>query len=67
MRKTRWVSLLVLLLLLLLHQNYWMWGSDGIVLGLPVNLLYHLGLCLLMPLVMLLILRGTADELSDRD
>ncbi len=57
----------MVLLLLLLHQNYWMWGADRIVLGLPVNLLYHLGLCLLMPLVMLLVLRNAADELSDRD
>jgi len=66
MRNTRWV-LLVVLLLLLLHQNYWMWGADGIVLGLPVNLLYHLGLCLLMPLVMLLVLRSPANGSLDRD
>lgn len=24
-----------------LHLNYWLWDSDQVVLGLPVNLLYH--------------------------
>jgi len=47
---SRWLPL-VILLLTLLHHNSWMWGSDRIVFGFPVNLVYHGLLCLLMPAV----------------
>lgn len=43
--------------LLALHQNYWMWDDTRVLLGLPVNLLFHTALCLLMPLLMYRVLR----------
>jgi hypothetical protein len=43
--------------LLALHQNYWMWADTRLVFGLPVNLLFHLVLCLVMPALMGVILR----------
>lgn len=43
--------------LLILHQNYWMWDDASLIAGLPVNLAYHVLLCLLMPVLMLCVIR----------
>jgi hypothetical protein len=32
----------------LLHLNYWLWGADRLVFGLPINLLYHVLLTILL-------------------
>ena len=47
----------VLLILLILFFNFWMWDTDTLILGLPINLLYHIGLCVLTSLSMLVIVR----------
>ena len=57
MRRPRWV-VWVLVLLLALHLNYWMWADSSLVAGLPVNLLYHVVLCLGVPVVMLFVVRS---------
>ena len=31
-----------------LHINYWLWDAQGLVLGLPVNLFYHVVLTLVL-------------------
>ncbi len=55
MRPSR--ALILLAGLLALHQNYWMWDDTRVLLGLPVNLLFHAALCLLMPVLMYRVLR----------
>ena len=60
-RYPRWV-LLLLLILLVLHQNYWMWRDTSLVAGLPVNLLYHVALCLIVPVVMLVVVKRAWPE-----
>lgn len=40
-----------------LYLNYWLWGDDGIVLGLPVNLLYHLLLTVALSAFMVVLVR----------
>ena len=50
----RWVILLIPILVLL-FQNFWLWDSDRLILGLPVNLLYHAGFCVLIAAVMLVV------------
>ena len=42
---TRW-PLLLALLACVLFQNFWMWADDRLIGGLPVNLAYHLALCI---------------------
>ncbi len=54
--------MLLLLLLLLLHFNYWMWEDGSLVGGLPVNVLYHLTLCLLVPVVMFIVVKRAWPE-----
>ena len=41
-----------LLVLYLLHQDLWWWDDAGLVLGLPVGLLYHILYCLAAALLM---------------
>ena len=40
----RW-PLLALLGLAAAFENFWMWSDSRLVLGVPINLAYHLGLC----------------------
>ena len=40
-----------------LHLNYWLWDSDELVLGLPVNLFYHVVLTLALAVFMLTLVR----------
>ncbi len=56
-RQTKIWPLSVLLVLLILFFNIWMWDNDTLILGLPINLLYHIGLCVLTTLCMLVIVR----------
>ena len=56
-QKTKIWPLSVLLVLLILFFNTWMWDNDALILGLPINLLYHIGLCVLTTLCMLVIVR----------
>ncbi len=56
-QKTKIWPLSVLLVLLILFFNVWMWNNDALILGLPINLLYHIGLCVLTTLSMLVIVR----------
>ena len=38
-------------MLLILHQDVWNWNDATMVLGLPVGLTYHVGLCVLAAVV----------------
>ncbi len=49
--------LLLAVVLLSLHLNYWMWDDGRILLGLPANLLYHAVFSLLLYPVMLFVVR----------
>jgi len=50
--KTKIWPLGALAVLLILFFNFWMWDNDTLVLGLPINLLYHIGLCVFTAFVM---------------
>ncbi len=45
------LTLTALGLLLVLHQDVWLWNDATMVLGLPVGLTYHVGLCALAAVV----------------
>ena len=40
-----------------LHLNYWLWTSDRLVLGLPINLFYHVVLTLVLAIAMWALVR----------
>lgn len=48
---------LLLVTLFLLHNDWWFWNNSDLVLGLPIGLTYHVGLCLAAVLVMFLLVR----------
>ncbi len=47
----RGLNVLALVLLFVLHQDFWLWSDASIVLGLPVGLTYHIGICILASVV----------------
>ena len=51
--------LLVAAILLIAYWNSWMWSDSGLVLGLPANLAFHIGLCVTTSLLMVGILHVT--------
>jgi len=51
-RPPRWLLYVLLVLLFLLHNDFWLWETPHLVLGVPVGLLYHIGFCLAAMLLM---------------
>ncbi len=65
-RYPKWLFVLIPVLVIL-HLNVWMWDEDAIVLGFPVNLLYHAVLSVLLSLVMWLVIRRAWPSYLDED
>ena len=42
-----------LVVLFVLHNDFWLWNDGRLVLGLPVGLTYHVGFCLVISLILL--------------
>ena len=63
---SRVAVLVVLILLYLLHFDFWFWHDSQVVLGLPVGLLYHVLYCLLVAGMLALILRSMRVSGRDR-
>ena len=53
----RWVLYSLLVLLFILHNDFWLWGTPQLILGLPVGLLYHIVFCLVASLLMFFIVK----------
>ncbi len=61
----RWVMLLIPILVVL-FGNVWLWDDDRLILGLPVNLLYHIGFCVLVAAVMLVVVKRAWPHYLDK-
>ena len=49
----KWLLPLLVLVVMLLHQDFWLWTNKSLVLGfLPVGLAYHIGYSILASLTM---------------
>lgn len=57
MNKTfsRWIFYIGLVVLFLLHNDFWLWNNPEQVLGLPIGLLYHIGFCVAAAILMALV------------
>ena len=51
----------LLVLLFLLHNDFWLWGTPQLVLGVPVGLLYHIGYCVVATLLMAVLVKARGD------
>ena len=47
----------ILVLLVALHQDFWLWNDGSLLLGLPIGLTYHIVYCLVVTVVMALLVR----------
>ena len=57
----RWLLYGLLVLLFLLHNDFWLWKTPQLVLGMPVGLLYHIGYCLAATLLMAAFVKARGD------
>lgn len=49
----------LLVLLFVLHNDFWLWDNAQIVFGIPVGLLYHIVYCLVATILMAIIVKYT--------
>ena len=66
-RSIRTLIYVALILALPLHSDFWLWNDSRRVLGLPVGLLYHVGFCLAMSVLMALLVRFAWPVLGEPD
>lgn len=53
----RWILYLLVVVLFILHNDFWFWGTSQIVIGLPVGLLYHILFCFAASVLMYSLVR----------
>lgn len=53
----KWVLYSLLVLLFILHNDFWLWGTPQLILGLPVGLLYHIVFCFAASLLMFFLVK----------
>ena len=58
---TQWMLYCLLVLLLLLHNDFWFWETPQLVLGVPIGLLYHIGFCLVAAVLMAAFVKARGD------
>ena len=64
----KWLLVLVVLAIYLLHQDYWNWGNKTLVFGfLPVGLAYHAGFAFLAAFMMWMLVKFAWPEQLERD
>ena len=70
MRKafSRWILYIGLVVLFLLHNDFWLWDNPKVVMGLPIGLLYHIGFCVASAILMMLTINyAWPRHLQDED
>jgi hypothetical protein len=54
----KWLLALVVIVVALLHQDFWLWDDKSLVFGfLPIGLAYHIGYSFLAALTMWMLVR----------
>ena len=56
-KRTPWILYAAIVVLYLLHNDWWLWDDPRIVLGLPVGLTYHIGYNVAAAVLMYLLVR----------
>jgi hypothetical protein len=56
-KRTHWILYAAIVVLYLLHNDWWFWNDPRIVLGLPVGLTYHIGYNIAAAVLMFLLVR----------
>lgn len=53
----RWLLYVAMVLLYVLHNDFWLWHDATLVLGLPIGLTYHVFYCVVASFMMFLLVR----------
>ena len=61
-RRTKWLFYCLIVLLFLLHNDFWFWETPQLILGLPVGLLYHIGFCIAVTVLMAIFVKGGEER-----
>ena len=56
-----------LVVLYLLHNDFWLWNDPRLVLGLPAGLAYHIGFCIAASVVLTLLVMYAWPDHLDRE
>jgi len=69
-RGRRGLAYAALIVLLLLHDDFWLWNDGSLILGLPAGLTYHVAYCLVAAVVLAVVVRldwpvDSADERAE--
>lgn len=49
----KWILYLALFVLYILHNDLWFWNDPRLFLGIPIGLLYHIGFCVAVSLILI--------------
>ncbi|MYE87800.1 DUF3311 domain-containing protein [Candidatus Poribacteria bacterium] len=64
----QWILYIALVVLFLLHNDFWLWDNPKRVMGLPIGLLYHIGFCAAAAILMALVINyAWPQHLRDED
>lgn len=58
----RQAAIVLLLLAFVFHNDFWLWNDSRFVLGFPVGMLYHVGLCFVAALIFAVLVRTGAES-----
>ena len=65
---SQWILYIGLVVLFLLHNDFWLWDNPQRVIGLPIGLLYHIGYCIAAAILMMLIINhALPSQLQDEE
>ena len=53
----RWILYLAMVVLYVLHNDFWFWNDSRMVLGLPIGLTYHILYCVIASGMMFLLIK----------
>ncbi len=65
-KPARWTLYGALVALFLLHNDFWLWHDSRFVLGLPIDLVYHIAYTVVVSMLMFLIIRFAWHYLGER-
>ncbi len=52
----------LLVLLFILHNDFWLWDNHQILLGLPIGLLYHILFCIVASILMFFLVKYSMNN-----
>lgn len=57
----------LLVLLFILHNDFWLWENNQLILGLPIGLLYHIMFCIVASILMLFLVKYSMNNSNEDD